>query len=154
MVHLNRTVNFTCTAVTQEIEWKVNGQPVEMVLNSRGFDDSSSLITLNATQNLRTRKLPVLASASNNNTDISCVVYFVNPVISVATSEPAVLLVFEPGLILASSPGPKNKSSRSNFNGRNEGWSEKYNREVGPGDWALTHSEQYASIPAYWNVQL
>ena len=94
---LNRTVNFTCTAVTQEIEWKVNGRPVDSVLVSRGFDDSSPLITLNATQNLRTRKLTVLASAYNNNTNISCVVYFIVPVFSVATSEPAVFLVFEPG---------------------------------------------------------
>ena len=95
---LNRTVTFTCTAVAQEIEWEVNGQPIDNVLTSRGFDDSSPLITLNATQNLRTRKLTVLASANNNNTDISCVVYFIVPVFSIATSEPAVLLVFEPGI--------------------------------------------------------
>ena len=95
---LNRTVNFTCTAVAQEIEWEVNGQPIDSVLTSRGFDDSSPLITLNATQNLRTRKLPVLASANNNNTNISCVVYFVNPVFSIVTSESTVLLVFEPGM--------------------------------------------------------
>ena len=95
---LNRTVNFTCTAVAQEIEWEVNGQPYDSLLVSRGFDDSSPLITLNATQNLRTRKLPVLASANNNNTNISCVVYFIVPAFSVATSEPAMLLVFEPGI--------------------------------------------------------
>ena len=95
---LNRTVNFTCTAVAQEIEWEVNRQPIDSVLTSRGFDDSLPLITLNVTQNLRARKLPVLASADNNITNITCVVYFVNPVFSIATSEPAVLLVFEPGM--------------------------------------------------------
>ena len=95
---LNRTVNFTCTAVAQEIEWEVNRQPIDSVLTSRGFDDSLPLITLNGTQNLRTRKLPVLASAENNNTNITCVVYFIVPAFAVAESEPAVFRVFEPGM--------------------------------------------------------
>ena len=95
---LNRMVNFTCTAVAQEIEWEVNGQPVDSALNSRGFDDSQKLIMLNETQNLRTRKLTVLASADNNNTNITCVAYFIVPVLSTTTSEPAVFLVFEPGM--------------------------------------------------------
>ena len=95
---LNRTINFTCTAVAQEIEWEVNGQPVDSALNSRGFDDSQKLIMLNETQNLRTRKLTVLASADNNNTNITCVAYFIVPVLSTTTSEPAVFLVFEPGM--------------------------------------------------------
>ena len=95
---LNRTVNFTCSAVAQEIEWEVNGQTLDSVLMSRGFDNSSPLITLNATQNLRTRKLPVLASAVNNNTNITCLAYFLVPVFTIATSEPAVLLVLEPGM--------------------------------------------------------
>ena len=70
MLHLIKTAALTCTAVAQEIEWEVNGQPVDSALMSRGFDDSQPLITLNATQNLRTRALQVLGTADNNGTNI------------------------------------------------------------------------------------
>ena len=48
--------NFTCTAIAEEINWEVNGQPVDANLRSRGFDDEAVPLTLlNATQKLYSR---------------------------------------------------------------------------------------------------
>ena len=97
-IAVNGTANFTCTAVADEIEWEVNGQPVDANLRSRGFNDDAVPPTLlNATQNLRTRTMSVNGSADNNGSNITCVVYFLNPFSSME-SDPVVLLVFEPGM--------------------------------------------------------
>ena len=97
-IAVNGTANFTCTAVAQEIEWEVNGQPVDDHLRSRGFnDDAVPLTLLNATQNLRTRTMSVNGSADNNGTIITCVALFTSP-FSIMKSDPVVLLVFEPGM--------------------------------------------------------
>ena len=97
-VAVNGTANFTCTAVGEEIEWEINGQPVDANLRSRGFnDDAVPLTLLNATQNLRTRTMSAFGSADNNGSNIICVAFFMSP-FSIMKSDPAVLLVFEPGM--------------------------------------------------------
>ena len=88
-VAVNETVNFTCTAIADIIDVRVNGMPV---------DDGSASIVLNATQNLRTRTVSVFGSVENNGSSITCVAISVPP-LSVAISEPAVLLVFESGIL-------------------------------------------------------
>ena len=93
---LNETVNFTCTAIAEEIRWQVNKTTITADLRSRGFDDSSALVTLNATQQLQTSTLKVFGSADNNGTIITCVVFFFIS-FSSKESEAALLLVFEPG---------------------------------------------------------
>ena len=97
-IAVNAKANFTCTAVAGEIEWEVNGQPVDDHLRSRGFDDEAVPLTLlNATQNLRTRTMSVNGSTDNNGSIITCVAYFTSP-FSIMESDPALLLVFEPGM--------------------------------------------------------
>ena len=99
-IAVNRTANFTCTAVAGQIEWQVNGQPsTDADIRSRGFNDQAVPLTLlNATQNLRTRTLSAFGSADNNGSNITCVVYFLTPPFSTVQSEPAVLLVFKLGM--------------------------------------------------------
>ena len=97
-IAVNGTANFTCTAVAGEIEWEINGQPVDDHLMSRGFnEDAVPLTLLNATQNLRTRTLSAFGSADNNGSNITCVAFFISP-LSIMKSDPVVLLVFEPGM--------------------------------------------------------
>ena len=96
---LNKTVNFTCTAIAEDIRWRVNGATINPDLRSRGFDDSSSPVTLNATQHLQMGTLTVFGSADNNGTNITCVVIFFSS-LSSEESEATVLLVFEPGAIM------------------------------------------------------
>ena len=93
---LNETVNFTCTAIGEEIRWQVNRATITTDLRSEGFDDSSAPVTLNATQQLQMRALKVFGSADNNGTIITCVAVFFSP-LSSDESEAALLLVFEPG---------------------------------------------------------
>ena len=93
---LNETVNFTCTAIGEEIRWQVNRATINPDLRSRGFDDSSALVTLNATQHLQMSTLKVFGSADNNGTNITCTVFFFIS-FSNKESEAALLLVFEPG---------------------------------------------------------
>ena len=99
-ITVNRTANFTCTAVASTIEWEVNGQPTtDASIRSRGFDDEAVPLTLlNATQNLYTRTLSAFGSADNNGSHITCIAYFLTPPFSIFESEPAVLLVFESGI--------------------------------------------------------
>ena len=100
-IAVNATANFTCTAVAEDIEWEANGQTVDSDLRNRGFNDQAVPLTLlNATQNLRTRTLSVFGSADNNGSTITCVAIFLPPsfAFSLSKSEPAVLLVFEPGM--------------------------------------------------------
>ena len=98
-IAVNATANFTCTAIAEEIAWEVNGQPVDSDLRSRGFNNQAVPLTLlNATQNLYTRTLSVFGSADNNGSNIICAAYFLPPSLSINISEPAVLLVFEPGM--------------------------------------------------------
>ena len=97
-IAVNGTAIFTCTAVAQEIEWEVNGQPIDDHLRSRGFNDEAVPLTLlNATQNLRTRTMSVNGSTENNGSNITCVAFFISP-LSIMKSGVAVLLVFEPGM--------------------------------------------------------
>ena len=95
-VGLNRTVSFTCTAIAEEIRWRVNRATITADLRSRGFDDSSAPVTLNATQNLHMSTMTVFGSADNNGTNITCVAVVFSS-LSVDESEAALLLVFEPG---------------------------------------------------------
>ena len=94
---LNETVSFTCTVIGEQIRWRVNRTTITPDLRSRGFDDSSSPVTLNATQHLQTSILTVFGSADNNGTNITCVAIFLISYISSDESEAALLLVFEPG---------------------------------------------------------
>ena len=97
-ITVNRTANFTCTAVASTIEWEVNGQPVDDAeIRSRGFDDSSPLILLDSAQNLYTRTMSAFGSVDNNGSSITCVAILLVP-FSTFVSEPAVLLVFESGI--------------------------------------------------------
>ena len=90
-VAVNETVNFTCTAIADIIDVRVNGIPVA---------DGSASIVLNATQNLRTRTVSVFGSVENNGSSITCVAFSITPFsVHVATSEPAVLLVLESGIL-------------------------------------------------------
>ena len=95
---LNITVDFTCTAFAIDIEWTVNGETITPDLRNRGFDDTSPLITLNSTQNLHMSTLAVLGSADNNGSKITCVALSQSAPF-ILESEPAVLLVFEPGIL-------------------------------------------------------
>ena len=95
---INETAHFTCTAIAGEIEWEVNGQPVDANLRNRGFnDDAVPLTLLNATQNLRTRTLSAFGSADNNGSNITCVALFTSPFF-IMQSDPAVLFLFELGM--------------------------------------------------------
>ena len=98
---VNRTTTFTCTAVAGEIGWEINGQPGDDEdVRNRGFNDEAVPLTLlNATQNLRTRTMSAFGSADNNGSNITCFAFFLSPPFSTAISEPAVLLVFELGMI-------------------------------------------------------
>ena len=95
---LNITVSFTCTAIALDIEWEVNGETITPDLRNRGFDDSSPLITLNSTQNLHMSTIAVLGSADNNGSNIACLAISLSAPFLVK-SEPAVLLVFNPGIL-------------------------------------------------------
>ena len=95
-VGLNKTISFTCTAIAETIRWWVNGATITADLRSRGFDDSSAPVILNATQNLHMSTMTVFGSADNNDTNITCVVVFFSS-LSVDESEAALLIVFEPG---------------------------------------------------------
>ena len=95
---LNITVHFTCTAIALDIEWEVNGERITSDLRNRGFDDTSPLITLNSTQNLRMSTIAVLGSADNNGSNITCVALSLSAPF-ILESEPAVLLVFKPGTL-------------------------------------------------------
>ena len=102
-ITVNATANFTCTAVAEDIEWEVNGLPVDSDLRSRGFNDEAVPLTLlNATQNLHTKTMSVFGSPDNNGSSIICVALFLPPsfMFSLNKSEPAVLLVFDepPGI--------------------------------------------------------
>ena len=95
---LNITVHFTCTAFALDIEWEVNGKTITPDLRNRGFDDSSPLITLNSTQNLHMSTIAVLGSVDNNGSNITCVALSLSAPF-ILESEPAVLLVFNPGTL-------------------------------------------------------
>ena len=95
---LNITVHFTCTAIALDIVWTVNGDSITPDLRNRGFDDSSALITLNSTQNLRMSTIAVLGSADNNGSSITCVALSLSAPF-IVESEPAVILVFKPGIL-------------------------------------------------------
>ena len=95
---LNITVPFTCTAIAIDIEWEVNGETITPDLRNRGFDDSSPLITLNSTQNLHMSTIAVLGSADNNGSNITCLAASLSAPF-IVKSEPAVLLVFNPGTL-------------------------------------------------------
>ena len=95
---LNITVHFTCTAIAIDIEWEVNGDSITPDLRNRGFDDSSPLITLNSTQNLHMSTMAVLGSADNNGSNITCVALSLSAPF-ILESEPAVLLIFNPGTL-------------------------------------------------------
>ena len=95
---LNRTVHFTCTASAIDIQWEVNGERVNSDLRNRGFDDSSPLMALNITQNLHMSVINVLGSADNNGSNITCVALSLSAPF-ILESEPAVLLVFNPGTL-------------------------------------------------------
>ena len=98
-VAVNETVNFTCTAVADIIQWEVNGIfAFDENIRKQGFDDSSPPIVLNATQNLRTRTMSAFGSVDNNGSSITCVAISIPP-FSLAISDPAVLLVFESGIL-------------------------------------------------------
>ena len=58
-------------------------------------------------------------------------------------------------LMVASSPGPSNGSSMAaQSEGVVMGGAKSKTAERGPGDCTCNHLGPYASIPAYWNVQL
>ena len=95
---LNKTINFTCTAIANNIRWKANKTLIGPDLRSRGFDDSTPQITLNLTQNLRTSTMLVSGSSENNNTNITCFSFV--SIVSVDESEAALLLVFSPGIYM------------------------------------------------------
>ena len=94
---LNKTIIFTCTAIANNIRWKVNKTFVGSDLRSRGFDDSSPILTLNVTQNLCTRTMVVSALSENNNTNITCFSFV--SFVSIVESE-AALLVFSPDIYM------------------------------------------------------
>ena len=95
---LNITVPFTCTAIAIDIAWEVDGEIITPDLRNRGFDDSSPLITLNSTQNLRMSTIAVSGSADNNGSNITCLAVSLSAPF-IVKSEPAVLLVFNPGTL-------------------------------------------------------
>ena len=95
---LNITVRFTCIAFATEIQWTVNGESITSDLINRGFDNSSPLITLNSTQNLHMNALVVLGLAANNGSNITCVALSQSAPF-ILKSEPAVFLVFKPGIL-------------------------------------------------------
>ena len=96
-VALNKTFSFTCTAIAETIRWWVNRATITPDLRSRGFDDSSALVTLNETQQLHMSTMTVFGSADNNGTNITCVAVVLFSSLSSDESEPALFLVFEPG---------------------------------------------------------
>ena len=100
-VAVNETVNFTCTAIADIIEWEVNGALAnDENIRKQGFYDRSAPIVLNATQNLRTRTMSAFGSVDNNGSSITCVAINISVLpFSVAISETAVLLVFESGIL-------------------------------------------------------
>ena len=88
-VSLNEVAVLNCTAIATFIDWEVNGQAVDKSTRSKGFDDSTPLVTLNKQQNLRMRALGVTGSSDSNTTNIKCVAIHNVPV----KSEPALILV-------------------------------------------------------------
>lgn len=97
-VAVNETANFTCTAIANFIEWRVNDQPVDDVdSRRRGFDDTSPPIVLNETQNLLTRTMTAFGSVENNGSVITCVGILLSP-LTTAISDSAILLVLKSGI--------------------------------------------------------
>ena len=90
-VSLNEVAVFNCTAITTFINWEVNGQFVDDQTRRKGFDDTASLVTLDAAKNLRMRVLRVLGSPDSNDSNITCVAIRLG--LNTLRSEPALILV-------------------------------------------------------------
>ena len=82
-----------CTAVATYIHWEVNSVSV-LVYRNKGITQSETE-TLDAVQNLRTRKLWVKGSPDSDGAQIVCIVTLINSDDSYQTiiSEPALVLV-------------------------------------------------------------
>ena len=92
-ISLNEVTVINCTAIAEFINWRVNGQPIDAILTSKGFDESAPTVDINEAQNLRMRTLRVLGSPDSNGVNITCIAFQGPPMFSAATSETALILV-------------------------------------------------------------
>ena len=94
-ISLNGFAMFDCTAIAIFITWEIDGVLIDGDLRDRGFDDTVSVVTIDAAQDLRGTSLRVLGSPDSNNVSITCVAGIpITPFTNdVNTSEPALMLV-------------------------------------------------------------
>ena len=69
-IALNQTAEINCTARAQQINWIVNGSPINQ-FNNKVFDDHSK--PANKVNNLTLHSLVILGSSVSNGTNITCI---------------------------------------------------------------------------------
>ena len=84
---------FNCTAIADFINWRIDGEPLNADLESRGFE-SQPLVNLDPSINSKMKSLKVNGSLDNSNTSIVCVAYPVQSSGKGCQSDPALLLVY------------------------------------------------------------
>ena len=95
-ISLKKVAKINTIAFATYINWKVNGEPVDNVTRSKGFNDSVQEEPLDKTRNLRMRTLRVVGSPDSNGANITCVAYLQSSSstdFDAAESEPALILV-------------------------------------------------------------
>ena len=97
-VAVNGTATFSCRGLGEFIRFEVNNRTINSVLREQGFDDSSPEVPDSSNPDNITRVLKVFGAIENNGSSIVCVVFQISPV-SFSVSSPAILWVFEQGML-------------------------------------------------------
>ena len=97
-VAVNGTATFSCRGLGEFIRFEVNSQTINSILRKQGFDDSSPEVPDSSNPDIITRVLRVFGAIDNNGSSIVCVVFRISP-FSFNRSNPAILWVFEQGML-------------------------------------------------------
>ena len=72
-VSLNSTVTFTCEVEADLLNFLVEGEQVDVILQEKGFTELPTELVYNNGTSVKRRILSVVALQHNNNTNISCI---------------------------------------------------------------------------------
>ena len=97
-VAVNGTATFSCRGLGEFIRFEVNNHTINSVLREQGFDDSSPEVPDSSNPDNITKVLKVFGAIDNNGSSIVCVVFRISP-ITFSRSGPAILWVFEQGML-------------------------------------------------------
>ena len=94
-ISVDEVAVFNCTAIATFIRWEADGQPLNNITRSKGFDDTAPIVALNHTTGLHMRTLSVVGSPDTNGTNITCfaLLRISSTMFGAAKSEPALILV-------------------------------------------------------------